>query len=45
MNVLNRFVVIGIFIEGLERNFKTIVEKIPERKQLNIVNVRLDIGY
>ncbi len=44
-HVFNRFVDIGIFVEGFDNNLKAIVAKIPERKQLNIVNVRLDIGY
>jgi hypothetical protein len=42
---LNRFDDVWVFVEIFGIHFNAIDAKTPERKQLIIVNVRLEIGY
>jgi hypothetical protein len=45
-NVFNRLdEIVEVFVNDFDRNFKVILAKILENRQLNIVNVKLDIGY
>jgi hypothetical protein len=37
--------IVEVFVNDFDRNFKVILAKILEKRQLNIVNVKLDIGY
>jgi hypothetical protein len=36
---------IGVFADDFNKNFKAMLAKTPENRQLNIDNVKLDIEY
>jgi hypothetical protein len=44
-NVFNRLDEIGVFVDDFNKNFKAMLAKTPENRQLNIDNVKLEIEY
>jgi hypothetical protein len=44
-NVFNRLGEIGVFADDFNKNFKAMLAKTPENRQLNIDNVKLEIEY